>query len=99
MEPFKKGSKEDRMKKLLEMYLPKEITESKEDEMNESPEFQKKEEELGTEKHWVPGMMGNSYNASTGMDGVTDMSNEDGPQRPKLFGKGGMSIHIHMGKK
>jgi len=102
MENIKKGSREDRIKQMLKMYMPEEMSETSGDEANESPEFQKKEEELGIEKHksWVPGMMGNSYEAETeGDDGVRDLSNEDGPQRPKLFGKNGINIHLHIGSK
>ncbi len=102
MEKFKKGSKEERMRQMLEIFAPHEENETEEDEENESSEFQKKEEELGIEKHkpWVPGLMGNSYNAETeGDEGVRDMSNEDGPQRPRLFGKGGVSIHLNIGSK
>lgn len=102
MEALKKGSKEDRMKKILEMFSAHEENETPEEEANESPEFQEMEDKLGVEKHktWVPGVMGNSYNAKIGGDeGIKDMSNEDGHDRPRLFGKSGINIHLHIGAK
>lgn len=99
---IKKGSKEDRMRKMLEMFAPSEEKETPEEEMNESPELQEMEDKLGVEKHksWVPGIMGNSYNSKIGGDdGVKDMSNEDSPARPRLFGKNGINIHLHLGAR
>lgn len=102
MEKFKKGSREDRIAKMMEMAIPQEDEETPEDEAMESPEHQMMEDKLGIEKHksWVPGIMGNSYEATTeGDEGVRDMSNEDGPKRPSLFGKNGINIHLHLGAK
>lgn len=102
METFKKGSREERIKQMLEMIAPIEEKETPEDEMNESSELQEMEDKLGVEKHksWVPGIMGNSYEAATeGDEGVKDMSNEDDHKRPSLFGKNGINIHLHLGAK
>lgn len=102
MEKFKKGSREDRIAKMMEMAIPHEEEETPEDEAMESPEQQMMEDKLGIEKHksWVPGIMGNSYETKTeGDEGVRDMSNEDSSKRPRLFGKNGINIHLHIGSR